>query len=246
MKKEFDLALDYIRESKYTIAFTGAGISAESGIPPFRGENGLWNKYDPGSLVIERFYNDPESSWKIIRSIFYEYFGKTIPNKAHLVLARLELAEMLKCVITQNIDNLHQAAGSKTVYEYHGNAHQLICIDCKSVFQMETVSLNTLPPRCARCGGVLKPDFVFFGEAIPYEVHTKAVEAAKLADLVIIVGTSGEVMPACRIPFIAKQNGAKVIEINSEVTNFTDSLSDVFLHGKAGEIFGEIERRIFG
>lgn len=244
MKREIDIAVDYLKESKYTAAFTGAGISVESGIPPFRGADGIWSKYDPELLVLDRFYARPKESWTVIKEIFFDYFGEAQPNKAHKVLAQMEQKNLLKCVITQNIDNLHQKAGNKEVYEFHGNSHSLLCTKCSERYPVENVSLDNLPPVCHKCGGVLKPDFIFFGEAIPRHAYDKSVEAASKAEVMLIVGSTGEVIPASNIPFLAKENGATIIEVNPSKSNFTDSITDVYLKGKASEIMHQIGERL--
>ena len=232
---------EIIKKSKYCIAFTGAGISVESGIPPFRGENGIWNKYDPNTLEISYFKKYPEESWKAIREIFYNYFGKSKPNKAHIVLANMEKQNLLKVLITQNIDNLHQEAGSKNIFEFHGNANRFICMECTYTQRVDETDLSIIPVMCSKCGGLMKPDFIFFGEGIPQQAYTGSFEAAEKADVCIIVGTSGEVMPAAMVPHQAKRAGAKIIEINLNKTDFTNSISDIWLQGKASEIFEKIE-----
>ena len=160
-------AAKLIKNAKHITAFTGAGISVESGIPPFRGENGLWNKFDPIFLDINYFHQNPHKSWKLIKEIFYDFFGKAKPNVAHLVLSEMERAGYINSVITQNIGNLHQKAGSKEIYEFHGTSQNLICTNCNKVYSANIIDLNNLPPKCKKCGTVLKPDFVFFGEPIP-------------------------------------------------------------------------------
>jgi len=233
-------AVKAIENSAYTFAFTGAGISVESGIPPFRGENGIWGKYDPKVLELGYFHENPAESWKVIREIFYEYFGKSIPNKAHKVLAELESKKLLQSIITQNIDNLHQEAGSKEVYEFHGNMKKLLCTDCGHYYNVSEINLEKLPPLCPACNGLLKPDFIFFGEGIPPEAYQKSMEAAQKAEAVLIIGTTGEVMPAAQIPYIAKQNGALIIEINTKTSKFSHSITDIYLEGKATEVMGEL------
>ncbi|MCP4218914.1 MAG: NAD-dependent deacylase [bacterium] len=233
-------AAEIIKNSKHTTAFTGAGISVESGIPPFRGENGIWNKYNPESVDISFFRSHPDKSWAVIKEIFYDFFGLAEPNDAHKCIARLEKNGYIKTVITQNIDNLHQEAGSKKVYEYHGTSRTLSCMVCGFPFDSIGVSLEKLPPRCPHCMGVLKPDFVFFGEGIPKGVNVESFYEAQIADVFLVVGTTGEVMPACEIPFRAKQNGAKIIEINMEPSNYTVSTTDIFLRGKATEMMSQL------
>lgn len=240
---EIILAAKLLKESKYAVAFTGAGISVESGIPPFRGSTGLWSKYDPIVLDINYFFNNTVDSWKVIRELFYDFFGKANPNPAHISLAQLEEEGILKSIITQNIDNLHQQAGSKTVYEFHGTASSMICTKCGEKYQARDVDLTNLPPKC-KCGGVLKPDFIFFGEGIPEEANKMSFQAAEQADVFILIGTTGEVMPASMLPTKAKQTGAKIIEINTETSNFTNSITDIFLKGKAGEILPDLVKAI--
>ncbi|OFX19462.1 MAG: RNA polymerase subunit sigma [Bacteroidetes bacterium GWA2_31_9b] len=235
-----DSAVELILNSNFAIAFTGAGISVESGIPPFRGKDGLWSKYDPNVLDLNNFFLFPVESWKVIKEIFYDFFGSAKPNSAHIALAELEHRKMIKAVITQNIDNLHTIAGSKEVYEFHGNSRMLVCPNCGENYVAAEVDLNEIVPLCNKCHGVLKPDFIFFGESITTLAYQKSVEAAEKADLVIIIGSTGEVTPASMIPTIAKQNGAKIIEINPERSLFTDSVTDVFLQGKATVIMEQI------
>ena len=239
MEDQLLTAAKLIKESKYAVAFTGAGISVESGIPPFRGSTGLWSKYDPIVLDINYFFNNTIESWKVIRTLFYDFFGKAKPNPAHISLAQLESDGILKSIITQNIDNLHQQAGSKTVYEFHGTANSMICTKCGEKYRAADVDLENLPPRCT-CGGVLKPDFIFFGEGIPLEANKLSFQAAEQADVFIVIGTTGEIMPASMLPLKAKETGAKVIEINVKASNFTNELTDLFLKGKAGEIMPEL------
>ena len=243
---QINKAAEVIKNSKYSIAYTGAGISVESGVPPFRGENGIWNKYDPKTLELDFFHKNPLESWKVIKQLFYDFFGKAEHNKAHIVLAEMENKGLLKCVITQNIDNLHQQAGSKIVHEFHGNSHKLVCTKCKSYFDFKLVDFDNLPPYCEKCGGLLKPDFIFFGEGIPPDAYQNSIEAAHKAEVVILVGSTGEVMPAAQIPYLAKQNGATIIEVNPNESNFTNSITDIFLIGKATEVMGRLSGLIFG
>ncbi len=226
-------AAKLIKNSRHSFAFTGAGISIESGIPPFRGEGGLWSKYDPIVLDLNYFKESPVESWTVIKEIFYDFFGKAKPNTAHLALAKMEDAGLLSSVVTQNIDNLHQAAGSKTVWEFHGTSHSLECTKCKSKFRIQDLNFDQLPVLCPKCSGLVKPDFIFFGEAIPQLAYDKSVEEASKAEVVMIIGSTGEIMPASYIPRIAKQNGATIIEINPEKSMYTNSITDIHLSEKA-------------
>ena len=239
MKEEILKVIDLILNSEYTFAFTGAGISVESGIPPFRGENGLWSKYDPNILDLERFYLYPSEAWKVIKEIFYDFFGEAKPNAAHYGLAELEQNGLLHAVVTQNIDNLHTEAGSNEVFEFHGNSRMLVCTECSRKYDAQQKVHEELP-ICDHCKKVLKPDFIFFGEGIPELAYKKSIEAAQKADIVIVIGSTGEVYPASQIPVFAKQNGAKIIEINTEKTLFTNQITDVFLQGKASEVMKKI------
>jgi len=237
-------AAQKIVKSKNAVAFTGAGISVESGIPPFRGPEGLWSKYDPIILDINYFYKNSHAAWNVIRELFYDFFGKASPNNGHKVLAEWEDIGLLKAVITQNIDNLHQEAGSKTVYEFHGTASTMVCIKCGATYKSSLINLSKLPPKCEKCGGVLKPDFIFFGEGIPEDASFKSFDAAEKCDVFIVVGTTGEVMPASLLPQTAKRYGAFIIEINPESSLFTRNLTDIHLQGKAGEILPKINEEI--
>ncbi len=234
--EEYHLAAKWILESKHAIIFSGAGVSVESGIPPFRGENGLWSKYNPIFLDTDYFKAHPKKSWILIKEIFYDFFGTAKPNEAHYVIAELEEKGLIKAIITQNIDNLHQKAGSKNVVEFHGTARTITCMDCNKTF-IGNENLDILPPLCSKCGGLLKPDFVFFGEPIPQKAHEESIKNASLADLFILVGTTGEIMPASAIPYIAKDKGANIIEINIAPSKYTHSIVDIFLKGKATEVF---------
>lgn len=237
-------AAEAIKKSRYAVAFTGAGISVESGIPPFRGEGGLWNKYDPKILDIDYFYTHSGRSWTAIKEIFYDHFAQKIPNKGHAVLANWEADGILKSVITQNIDNLHQEAGSKQVIEFHGNSQRLLCIHCETVYLPIEIDLFDLPPRCRACGGLLKPDFVFFGETIPTLAFEQAAEAGINCDLMLIIGASGEVSPANKIPQKAADRGAFILEINRDQSLYTSKITSLFLQGKAGEILPAIQSQL--
>lgn len=238
-------AAHLIRKAKYPVAFTGAGISVESGIPPFRGENGLWNTTDPIFLEIEFFQKKPLQSWLKIKEIFYDKLGDAEPNLAHQMLAKMEERSFLETIITQNIDHLHQKAGSKYVYEIHGTYKQLICTECSSEYDMSFADLNYLPPTCFICKGILKPDMVFFNEPIPAFAKKRSFEEAAKADVLIIIGTNAEVLPAAKIPEIAKENGAKIIEINIKHSHFTNTVTDVFLDMKATQAMAEIGKLLY-
>ncbi len=237
--------VELLKSSKYTSVFTGAGISVESGIPPFRGEDGIWSKYDPMLLDIQYFQSNPEESWKVIKEIFYDFFGQARPNTAHNVLAEMEAKKLIKAVITQNIDNLHQEAGSKVVHEFHGSSKYLVTMDGMIRYHVDEVDLSILPPKCKETGVLLKPDFIFFGEGIPQDVYQDSIKTATNSDVMLVIGTTGEIMPASQIPHIAKQNGARIIEINPNTSNYSKSISDIFLQGKATEIMALLGKQLF-
>lgn len=244
-EQEIIEAAGLIANAKHLVAFTGAGISVESGIPAFRGEGGIWSQHDPSILDIDYFCAHPSESWEVISKIFYQYFQNALPNPAHLLLARLEREGMLRSVITQNIDNMHHEAGNSQVIEYHGNSKWLKCSHCGERYEISSISLDTLPPRCNEDSEVLKPDFVFFGEGIPPNAASRSVEEISMADVLLIIGSTGEVMPAGMLPSIAKSNGATVIEINPRRSSFTESLTDLFLQGPAGAVSQELEAYLF-
>ena len=231
----YKLAAEIIKNANRVCVFTGAGISVESGIPPFRGKDGLWSKYDPTFLNITYFHQRPKESWILIKEIFYDFFGQAKPNAAHYALATLEQNGVIQATITQNIDNLHYEAGSKTVYEFHGTSQYLVCDTCRKRYHVSEIHLDNLPPLCTSCGHVLKPDFVFFGEPIPEHTNTLSFHEAEMADVFLLIGTTGEIMPASMIPHVAKRNGATIIEVNPKESNYTKNITDVFIQAKATE-----------
>lgn len=244
IENKIALAAEKIKQSSYTTAFTGAGISVESGIPSFRGENGLWEKYDPKLLELDFFYAHPRESWEAIVKIFYEFFDMAKPNHAHLALAELEKIGKLQAVITQNIDNLHRESGNKSVFEFHGNSKNLICTACHHTFHHGIINPDALPVLCPDCNGLVKPDFIFFGEPIPVAAYQASVEAANKSEVMIVIGTTGEVFPAAQIPSMAKSNGATIIEINLNPSLLTRDLTDIFLPGKASEMMARILNKV--
>ncbi|HOO72315.1 MAG TPA: NAD-dependent deacylase [Spirochaetota bacterium] len=241
MNDQIEKAVELIKKSQFTIALTGAGISVESGIPDFRSAGGLWEKYDPALYAsIDSFKRKPEMVWDMLFEMV-DIMENAKPNPAHLALARLEQLGYLSSIITQNIDNLHQAAGSKHVIEYHGNASRLECLSCGRVYEKpEIMPENVAIPRCAACDAVLKPTVIFFGEMIPYEAMSESSRLADRAELVLVVGTSAIVYPAAGIPLQAKQNNATVIEFNLEPTALTGYITDLFIQGPAGETLNRV------
>ncbi len=243
MTDAINKALSVIKKAKHITAFTGAGISVDSGIPPFRGENGIWNKYDPKIFDLQYFIENPKEDWELIYKVFYKTIMEAKPNTAHFALANLERKGKLKAIITQNIDNLHQKAGSKTVYEFHGNTCDVVCLDCGRKYSVTSLDLSNLPPRC-ECGGLLKPDFVFFGESIPQDVLEASLNETQVADVFLVVGTTGVIYPAGEIPRLAKRNGSAIIEINIEPSEYTGSITDIFIEEKASVVLKWLETNL--
>ena len=239
----FQQAVQLIKNASYGVVFTGAGISVESGIAPFTGVGGLWNQYDPKYIEIDFFRMHPQESWREMKKIFFNDMHDAVPNKAHEVVAALEQSGRFKGVITQNIDGLHQKAGSKNVQEFHGTIYTLSCQRCGKQYQLADIDLSADPPCCS-CGGVLKPDFVFYGEGIPPVAYQGSLQLAQNCDVMIIVGTAGQVMPACSMPLVAKEYGAKIIEVNPLPSSFTDSITDYYFPQKATEFFGALEKKL--
>ncbi len=234
----------WLRESQYTVVFTGAGISVESGIPPFRGPNGLWTKYDPRCIEINYFLQNPRDSWRKMKEIFFDSMEGAQPNTAHLALARFEEAGYVHWLITQNIDFLHQRAGSTKVTEFHGSIGSLHCLACGMKVLTSDLSWEPFPPVCQECGSIIKPDFVFFGEDIPEKALSTSFSEAEKAELMLIIGTAGEVVPAAMLPTIAKRKGARIVEINLAPSRYTEGISDIFLQGSAAAVMSRLEKEI--
>lgn len=233
-----------IKNAKFLSVFTGAGISKDSGIPVFRGEDGVYTKYDHSLLEIQTYKRNTALSWEAVKDIFYDTFVSAKPNTAHNVLAEWENKDILKYVITQNIDNLHREAGNRNVIEYHGNKEYFCCIQCNTKFSTKELTLTSKPPVCKKCNGLLKPDFVFFGEQIPQDAAKLSHEVSRKSDVHIIIGTTGEVQPASYIPVYAKKAGATIIEINPKASKFTDSITDIYIEAAASETLDKLNKII--
>ena len=243
-KNNYSLVKRIINDSKYLVVFTGAGISVESGIPPFTGNSGLWTKYDPKFIELSYFYSHPLDSWKEIKKIFYDYMlNKSKPNLAHLTIGKWEKEGLVKAIITQNIDNLHQAGGGKNVIEFHGTTKTLICTKCNHIYYDNEIVLKELPPKCTKCGGILKPNFVFYGEGINQETYHNAIQTINHADVILIIGTSGQVMPANQLPFSQKYSNPNtiIIEVNPTKSSFTDTITDYYFDTTAVNFFKKLE-----
>jgi NAD-dependent deacetylase len=240
MKKLIHRAATDLVRSKNTVALTGAGISVESGIPPFRGKGGLWERFDPMEYAhIDAFMKNPAKVWGVLIKEMKGIIDNARPNDGHKGLARLEKLGILKTIITQNVDGLHQVAGNTDVIEFHGNFAWQRCIECNNRCKTTKIDIEQIPPRC-ECGGIYKPECIFFGEMIPTQCLRQSQIAASACDIMLVIGTSASVQPAASIPIIAKQAGAKVIEINLERTPLSERSSDYIIMGKAGEVLKDL------
>ncbi|MBW2558335.1 MAG: Sir2 family NAD-dependent protein deacetylase [Deltaproteobacteria bacterium] len=243
-------AAEMILASRRLVVFTGAGISTESGIPDFRGPGGIWTKFDPDDFTIQKFLKSEETrkkQWKIL--IGGDLFSNVNPNRGHLAIAELEEMGRLDCVITQNIDNLHQKAGISTdrVFELHGNMQWVRCLSCGERYPVEHIreklKNGVEVPECEICQGILKPDVVFFGEALPPEVLDAATAYSRHCDLFLVVGSSLVVHPAALMPAYAKEAGARLIIVNIGETPY-DSRADILIEGKAGDVMSKMVQKV--
>ena len=224
-----------LNTAKSILFFTGAGISAESGVETFRGKGGLWNKMSAQELAsFDGFMKNPNLVWE-----WYQYRRKivreTTPNAGHKTIANFEKHFDDVTVVTQNVDNLHKRAGSSKILELHGNIERNFCIDCKTFYDIENFLEGNEVPKCEKCGGMIRPDIVWFGEMLPQSIFSEAEQKAAESDICFIVGTSAVVYPAAYIPISAKEAGATLVEINIEPTNISSQV-EFSLIGKAGEV----------
>jgi len=234
--------IERIAAAQNVAVLTGAGISAESGVATFRGENGIWNKFKPEELAsMDAFMKNPELVWE-----WYEYRRKILeavsPNQSHHVLAEMETFFPHFSISTQNVDGLHFQAGSENVYELHGNISRNRCAKCDRIVRQIEIIKGNLTPRC-QCGGLIRPDVVWFGEMLPQDVLDASFEEAAIADVYFSIGTSAVVYPAAMLPNEAKRHGAFVIEINLEPTSLTP-YADISIRGKSGTVLPEIWQQV--
>lgn len=231
-----------LKSAKKVVVLTGAGVSAESGVPTFRGENGLWRKYRPEELATPfAFQKDPKLVWE-----WYNWRRELIaplePNAAHDAIARMEEYYPDFALITQNIDGLHKKAGSQNIIELHGNLWKVRCTQEGIVTEHREVPLKNIPPYC-QCGALLRPHVVWFGEPLPPEALEQAFELSQSCELMFVVGTSAVVQPAASLPVVAKQSGAYVVEVNMEPTPLSSTVDQSFF-GPAGKIMPELIKAI--
>jgi NAD-dependent deacetylase len=239
-----------IRHSRRGVVLTGAGISTASGIPDFRStDSGLWQRYDPFDVAsLASFRYHPEKFFNFIRPLAQD-IAQAQPNSAHLSLASLQQAGYLQTIITQNIDGLHQRAGSVNIHEVHGSLGNLTCIDCyrkvSHTDYIERFIQNGVAPKCPSCGAILKPDIVLFGEQLPHQTWLNSVEACQQCDLMIVMGSSLEVLPVARLPFFALEAGAHLVLITRTET-YLDQRSDVVIHEDLNETIPQIAHIVLG
>lgn len=229
------------------VAFTGAGVSAESGIPTFRGEGGLWRQYDPYRVAsLDSFLEDPTRYWEVSR-LRWPAFAAARPNPGHTALAVMEREGHLTGVVTQNTDGLHLEAGTRRLVELHGSGRVVRCLDCGAEEQRAGVQArldSEMPPRCLRCHSIhIKPAVVLFGEAMPAGAVAEAYELARACDLMLVVGSSLQVYPAANVPLTAVQVGAPLVIVNADPTPF-DRQAEVVLRGRAGQVLPELLRLV--
>jgi len=237
----FDKAISLLQKSRNGVALTGAGVSTESGIPDFRGRDGLWSRYDPVEYgTLGAFMANPEKVWRMLAGLLAAVDAE--PNKGHKALATLEQQGLLSGVITQNIDSLHQKGGSKNVIEFHGSLETFSCLSCGAGYNLAFVHENSLPPHCTSCNAILKPDIVFFDELIPEAVLNKTGQMLTAADLLLVAGTSCQVQPAARIPFVISNRGGTVIEINREPA--LRHIATVTLEGNFSTVMEKLVKRL--
>jgi len=236
-------AAELIAAAHHAVALTGAGVSAESGIPTFRGEGGLWTKYDPVKVSsIDSFLADPASYWMVSKERGAVALAAR-PNAGHKALAEMEAAGHLVALVTQNTDGLHRDAGSSRVIELHGSGRTVECLECGGREPRADVQARLgveMPPRCPDCGSTfLKPTVVLFGEPMPTDAINEAFELARQADVVLVVGSSLVVYPAADVPIVALRSGARLIVVNAEPTPF-DRFAEVVIHGRSGVVLPQI------
>ena len=241
-----DLA-DALADAHAAVAFTGAGISTESGIPDFRGPDGVWKKADPAEFTIQNYVANAEHRARVWAQRAATHEAKHEPNDGHRAIVDLERMGIIDAVITQNIDGLHAAAGSTTVLELHGTMREVACLSCGDRLPMEDVVARVrdgdTDPHCARCGGLLKSATVSFGQALPTDVIEDAFRRARECDLCLVVGSSLVVYPAAGVPIEAKRAGAFVAIVNAEETDL-DEVADAVVRGRSGEVLTDVVRKV--
>jgi NAD-dependent deacetylase len=246
MEEKINKVVEMIAAAKKVVVFTGAGVSTESGIPDFRSPGGLWSRFDPDDFTIDKYLSSGQTRRKMWEVLLEGgLLRDAAPNPAHYAIAELEKMAKLISVITQNIDNLHQKSGNTPaiVRELHGNMKWVVCLGCHRRFPLEVitdhVSFKDSIPACKTCGGILKPDVIFFGEPLPEKTLRVAVKESQACDLFIVIGSSLVVYPAASLPLYAKRSGARIVIINLGPTE-QDHMADVLINRLAGETMTRI------
>lgn len=243
MTQDLERAADAMARHGRVAVLTGAGISVESGIPDFRSAGGLWTRYPPQEYAtLHAFRRDPARVWRMLAEM-EAVLDRARPNPGHRALARLEEAGIVEGVITQNIDGLHQEAGSRRVVEFHGSHHTLTCLACGRRYARSEARQLGVPPPCS-CRELLKPDVVFFGEQIPEHALEESHRLAACCRVMLVIGTSAEVAPANDLPWLARRSGALVVEVNREPSSLTGRATDVFLQGPATRVLGDLVQAV--
>jgi NAD-dependent deacetylase len=250
MEEKINQVAEMIAVANKVVVFTGAGVSTESGIPDFRSPGGLWTRFDPDDFTIEKYLRSGRTRRKMWEVLLQGgLLTEAEPNPAHRAIAELEKMGKLSSVITQNIDNLHQKSGNNPdlVHELHGNMKWIICLGCRQRYPLEDLIKIDLPkdsiPECLHCGGILKPDVIFFGEALPEKTLRAAIQESQGCDLFIIIGSSLVVYPAASLPLVAKRCGAGIVIINLGPTE-QDPIADVIINQSAGETMTRIMTKL--
>jgi NAD-dependent deacetylase len=248
IERDIERAADLIVQSHQIVVFTGAGVSTESGIPDFRSPGGIWTRFQPEDFTIQKYLSCPKTRMKMWTMGREFKFQQAMPNAAHMAIVEIEKMGKLLAIVTQNIDNLHQRAGNSynLVIELHGNMQEVICMSCHAQWVWEEVERRVLDgeedPRCTHCGGILKPNAVFFGEALPISPFMDAKEKSRRCDLFMVVGSSLVVYPAAEIPAYARHNGAYLVIVNLSNTD-QDHLADLVIRGRAGDVMSRIVKK---
>lgn len=232
--------------ARRVVTLTGAGVSAESGVSTFRDpQSGFWSKYDPERLAsVSGFREDPGLVWRWYMERLYESTVAAKPNPGHSALAQLEQLVTKFTLITQNVDNLHEQAGSKNVVHLHGNINSFFCILCdRDHVLQEADRTSEMPPTCIHCGGLVRPGVVWFGEQLPSHAVNTAWDVAQRCDAMLVIGTSGIVYPAAHLPHLARENGAVVVDVNTELTEIS-RMADLFLQGPSGVVLPQLVKAI--
>jgi len=230
-------AADIIHSARYAVAFTGAGLSVECGLPLFGG----WPEFDPRILDLNYFSQDPANSWQEIKRLLYDFYDSAQPGKGHQALSLMQEQGLLKSIITLNIDELHQKAGSEKVFEVCGTRRRLICLSCGAKYATDEIGLEHLPATCPACGGILKPEIQFYNDMVPDPEYKEGLKEANRARVLLVIGVSGQIIPAGFIPMLVKRKRrATIIEINTQKTRYTDEITDIFIQQPAARALEEL------